>query len=373
MTIQYLDVKTFRNLSQVQFEPDPSLNVIVGKNGSGKTSLLEAIYFLSVGKSFRTPHSHHLIQFSASQFNLFGKVVRGDTQIPIGLEKSPGKTRIKIANDNVTSASELAMILPVQIINPDSHKLIEEGPRFRRRFMEWGMFHVKPGYLKLWQDCRQILKQRNAALKSGWKKQDMHQWDVALESSANSISQARRQYLQDLQAQVQKIAEQLKEPLLQTLQLKFRQGWPKDKTLQECLKESWATEQKKGFTQYGPHKSDFDVLVEGTPAKQVVSRGQQKLITAILKIAQVHHLAPNSETKPVLLVDDLAAELDADFRKLLMSFLSTQQIQVFVTAVQLDIASELQESYPGKLFHVEHGCLTERTAELVTKKPARIY
>lgn len=358
MAIQQLRIHSFRNLNQVVLEPSTRMNLVVGKNGSGKTSFLEAIYFLSAGKSFRTPHSHHLIQFEQSQFNLFAKVTRGSAQVPIGVEKSAGKTKIKIANDRVSSAATLASYLPVQIINPDSHKLIEEGPRFRRRFLEWGLFHVKPGYMAVWQNCRQVLKQRNAALKAHWKKQDMQQWNQALLDEADRLNHYRKNYLQELQAVIISMADALDQPLLKSLELRFRQGWPKDKSLQECLAQSWDVEQKKGFTQYGPHKADFDIVVNGLPAKRVVSRGQQKLITAILKIAQVAYLRSTIDTAPILLVDDLAAELDQEFRHLLIHHLSQQHYQVFVTTIGDDILPQEIMSKFEAVFHVEHGNVT---------------
>ena len=358
MAIQHLDILSFRNLDQVNIKPAPRLNLVVGKNGSGKTSFLEAIYFLSVGKSFRTPHSHHLIQFEKSQFNLFAQIKRGSVLVPIGVEKSDGKLKIKIANDRVSSAATLASYLPVQIINPDSHKLIEEGPRFRRRFLEWGLFHVKPGYMTVWQNCRQVLKQRNAALKAHWKKQDMQQWNQALIDSADRLNHYRKTYLQDLQEEINSMADMLGQPILNSLELRFRQGWPKDKSLQDCLKHSWEAEQKKGFTQYGPHKADFDIVVRGLPAKRVVSRGQQKLITAIMKIAQVSYLQKVIRTAPVLLIDDLAAELDSDFRGLIISHLSHQPYQIFVTTIQDDISPpEIMAEFEA-VFHVEHGKIT---------------
>ena len=148
MAIELLDIHNFRNIAHTRLSPSPHLNVIVGKNGSGKTSLLESIYYLSAARSFRTPHSKHLIKIGEPQFSLFAKIrkLENSIGIGIGIARDPEGVKIKIANSIATNSSQLASLLAVQIINPDVHKMMEEGPRHRRRFMEWGVFHVKPNY-----------------------------------------------------------------------------------------------------------------------------------------------------------------------------------------------------------------------------------
>ena len=199
MAIAQLEISHFRNLEQVSLSPSPRLNIIVGKNGSGKTSLLEAVNFLGSARSFRTPHSKQLISFAHDQFILFAKIAAADVPVSVGISKDQNAMTIKVANRVVASASILAELLPVQIINPDVHKLLEEGPRYRRRFIEWGVFHVKPNYLPLWQQCRHILKQRNAALKQNLSLNEINQWDLALVEITETITAMREQYLANLQ------------------------------------------------------------------------------------------------------------------------------------------------------------------------------
>jgi len=354
MAIDQLEISNFRNLDQVSLSPSPHLNFIVGKNGSGKTSRLEAINFLGTGRSFRTPHSKNLIGFGHDQFVLFARISTSDVPVSVGIAKNSQSMNIKIANQVVSSASVLADMLPVQIINPDVHKLLEEGPRYRRRFIEWGVFHVKPNYFGLWQQCRHILKQRNAALKQHLSLKELKHWDTALAEISELITSLRRQYIDGLQPYISALLKNI--PDLADIQVRLDQGWPKSKILEDALKESIDTDRSKGFTQYGPHRADLKISLGGVNVKHVVSRGQQKLITAFFKLAQMQLLQQEEQrANCVLLVDDLPAELDHDFRELLMGEIENLHSQAFVTATDQDLLSVAQTNSSIRMFHVEHG------------------
>lgn len=357
MSIEQLEISHFRNLENVSVEPSPTLNAIVGNNGSGKTSFLEAIYFLGTAKSFRTPHSKQAISFGKSQFVVFGKITTlGGTSVPVGISKDPDSMAIRIANQPASSASTLAGLLPVQLINPDVHKMLEEGPRYRRRFMEWGLFHVKPNYFPLWQECRHILKQRNAALKQNLPTREIEQWDFALCEKARVITSLRKQYLEELQPIINRLLEQSDSLPLVNIQLS--QGWSKIKSLEEALRDNLESDRSRGFTQYGPQRMDLIISCRGIRAKEVVSRGQQKFITAIMKIAQLELLnQEDSGSKGVLLVDDLPAELDEKFRALLVKMIAALRTQVFITATDASLLLGDGARPEFKVFHVEHGTI----------------
>ncbi len=356
MSIEQLEISHFRNLENVSLTPSPKINAIIGNNGSGKTSLLEAIYFLGTAKSFRTPHSKQAITFGASHFVVFGKVnTLGGASVPVGISKDSESITIKISNRPASSASTLAGLLPVQLINPDVHKMLEEGPRYRRRFMEWGLFHVKPNYFQHWQECRHILKQRNAALKQNLPAREIEQWDLALCEKSEVITTLRRQYLEQLQPIINRLLGQ--SPLLPTVEIQLSQGWSKSKTLGQALRDNYDTDRSRGFTQYGPQRMDLVINTHGVRAKDVVSRGQQKIITAIMKLAQQELLNQGeSGSKGVLLVDDLPAELDQQFRTLLLDMIAAQRTQVFITATDATLLGNLDDPKVG-LFHVEHGTI----------------
>jgi len=359
MSIELLEITNFRNLEKIILNPSSTINAIVGNNGSGKTSLLEAIYFLGTAKSFRTPHSKQAIQFGKTKFVVFGKISSSSgISAPVGVSRDQGSISIKVSNRPVTNASALAAMLPVQLINPDVHKMLEEGPRYRRRFLEWGLFHVKPNYFPVWQECRHILKQRNAALKQNLPTREMEHWDRLLCEKSQVITQMRLSYLEQLQPYIDKLLS--RSDSLPKIEISLSQGWAKNKTLEEMLNGNLEADRSRGFTQYGPHRVDLAIRSHGVRAKEVVSRGQQKILTAILKLAQLELLGNADEySKGILLVDDLPAELDQQFRELLMNMISEQKAQVFVTATDERLLFHVEQgsSRPAKMFHVEQGVI----------------
>ena len=355
MAIEQLEISNFRNLKKVSLTPSPHINALFGDNGSGKTSLLEAIYFLGTARSFRTPHSKQAIMFGQPQFVVFAKIVaEGGASVPVGVSKDPQSITIKIANRPVNNSSALAELLPVQLINPDVHKMLEEGPRYRRRFLEWGLFHVKPNYFQHWQECRHILKQRNAALKQNLSGREIDQWNRALCEKSELINRQREEYLQALQPVITELLD--RSPQLPKVEITLSKGWPKNKTLEQALTENLETDRSRGFTQHGPHRADLSITCQGIKAKDVVSRGQQKIITAIMKLAQLQLLTETkSPSRSVLLVDDLPAELDPKFRELLLSIVRDQRAQVFVTATETSLLQPQSATSDLRMFHVEHG------------------
>lgn len=356
MAIEEITITNFRNLLHTRLLPSPSINLIIGNNGSGKTSLLETIYYLGTARSFRTPHNKFLINHEANEFTLFSKLRNDGALIGVGISRDRNNVKIKIANQSVNSASRLAELLPVQLINPDVHKLMEDGPRYRRRFIEWGVFHVKPSYLALWQQCTHILKQRNAALRLTTGTKQLDYWDKALCEVAAQITKLRLEYITELQPVLDRMLTGIQGLSRITVQLK--QGWPENKYLLEALQESRALDQKKGFTQYGPHRADLKIMSGTLKAKDVVSRGQQKIITALLKVAQVQCLVEaKNGSRPVLLVDDLPAELDSDFRRFLMKEINDLPVQSFITGTSMDSFPVTHLTKPFQVFHVEHGHL----------------
>src|SRR6204780_1364138 len=167
MTLRRMQVTDFRCLHQGDLEFDSEFTLISGPNASGKKSLLEAIYLLGRGRSFRTRRLDHLIRTGAERMIIFGEAEVSERRVTLGVEGSAEGLRAKLGGERVASLAELASALPVQVIDPEVHRLIEEGPGRRRRLLDWGVFHVEPGFVGHWQRYQQVLRQRNAALRSG--------------------------------------------------------------------------------------------------------------------------------------------------------------------------------------------------------------
>jgi len=353
MNLIRLKANNFRNLIDLNLEFSPQLNFIYGVNGSGKSSILEAIYFLSLGRSFRSHLSNRIIHYDATEFTIFGSLL-SPTPISIGLEKSrAGKTRIKVGNDEVASIAELAKILPVQLINPDSYQLLNAGPKERRQFLNWGTFHVEPSFFPLWQRFQRVLKQRNVAIQSRSSINQIKIWDIELVSSSLELDSLRKNYVQQLTPLVSKLLEDLIE--LKGLTIDYQPGWDEELGLKESLDKAIHRDLALGYTQYGPHRADVTIKINNIPAGDVLSRGEQKLLVCALQLAQGLLLKQLINKRCVYLLDDLAAELDKDRQERIATVLRQLEAQVFLTAVDINALQGLADKSDMKMFHVKQG------------------
>jgi len=353
--LNHIKISQFRNLVDTQLSPS-SVNVLAGKNGSGKTSVLEAIYYLGHGRSFRTVYGHHLINHQHDRFNLWAQIQDHERSCPLGVEKSKQEHKIKYDGESVRNSSVLARLLPIQVINPDVHRLLEDTPRYRRKFLDWGVFHVEHSYGTLWKRFHALLKQRNAALKKRWDYSLVKHWDAELIQVVSQIDDIKKAYSIRLEEIFKQYAQLFHVPVPN---MAYYSGWPKDQTYEESLHQSWDQDLDSGFTRLGPHRSDLILKLGSYRAKDVVSRGQQKVIAILLKLAQVK-LFVQSENRPiVLLMDDLASELDQTFTHAIIELLQTTHCQLFVTATETDKLEPLLCLPGSTMFHVEHGLVKE--------------
>ena len=355
MHIARLSVSQFRNIQKTDLEFAPQVNWILGNNGSGKTSLLEAVYFLGHAKSFRTPHSTQLIQHQQKTFLLFAEIQRPpDLYTTIGIQREKHSETVKLAKQLCQRKSELAKALPMQVINPDVHKILEDSPRYRRRFLDWGVFHVEHSYWDCWRRYHSILKQRNAALKQHWDPKLIQAWDDELLQTVKDITTIKAAYVDRLRKVLQSMPHGF-----DGLQITYLQGWPESQPFEECLHSSLESDRKTGFTKFGPHRSDLKITVHGEVAKDVVSRGQQKFLACLLKIAQVEVFREVLNFSPLFLVDDLFSELDRQSAGRIIDLLQGSGSQLIVTAIETPASVTVAANGETKMFHVEHGEFTE--------------
>jgi DNA replication and repair protein RecF len=355
MALRRLRVTEFRCLQAVDIELDERFTLVSGANASGKTSLLEAIYLLGRGRSFRTRRLDHLIRRDAERFVVFGELQSGERRIPVGLEGSNAGLRAKIGGAAPGSLAELAVGFPVQIIDPEVHKLIEEGPSGRRRFLDWGVFHVEPNFMSVWQRYHQVLRQRNASLKLRHARAVVSAWDGDLIRCGEELASARARYVGALGVEARRLVERL---LGRTLELHYRCGWSRQLSLAEALAQSWTLDQERGSTQVGPQRAELGIQVDGAAARDHVSRGQQKLLAAALLIAQINLFPADAPARPTLLLDDPAAELDQDRLSGLIAEVAGQANQLIVTTLHADFAAF---GSPGTRFQIAGG-VVERQA-----------
>jgi DNA replication and repair protein RecF len=213
LPLSRLRITSLRCLDEAELELHPERNYIFGPNGAGKTSILEGIFVLGRGRSFRTRQMRRLVQHGADGFAVFGEVVIDGALRRLGVAYRTGRLEKRMDGEPASSMAELAAWLPVHAIDPSMHALVEGGPSERRRFLDWGVFHVEPRYLGDWKRYRRVLSQRNAALKRGADSAELRSWSIALAEAGVAIDDSRRRYLARLAPYVAGLGGRLLEGL----------------------------------------------------------------------------------------------------------------------------------------------------------------
>jgi DNA replication and repair protein RecF len=351
VTLRRVQVTDFRCLLAAELEFDSRFTLISGANASGKTSLLEAIYVLARGRSFRTRRLDTLIRSGSERFVVFGELDLPQRRVSVGVEGSPTGVRARMAGAAVASLAELAAVFPAQIIDPEIHRLIEEGPGQRRRFLDWGVFHVEHSFVKNWQAYQQVLKQRNAALRARQPKPLVFAWNGELLRLGSLIDISRLAYVDRLRTVAVEIARRL---LGLELAISYRSGWARETDFAGALEQSWSRDLEMGSTSVGPQRAELNIRLDGAPVKDRISRGQQKLLAATLLMAQISLFPQDGAVRPTLLLDDPAAELD-DARLLgLIREIAGHGVQLIVTALGSNFAAF---GVPGLRYAVEAGVI----------------
>ena len=349
MPLERIRIDRLRILEDVDCRLHPERNYFFGPNGAGKTSLLEAIHLLGRGRSFRTRQTKRLVQHGRETLAVFAELQVGGEAHRVGVSFGSAGLEYRIDRRPGASVTELARLLRVDVIDPGIHKLIEGGPSERRRFLDWGVFHVEHNYLDQWKRFRRVLGQRNAALKARAEASALAAWSHALAEPAVAVDDARRRYTVQLAAAAKEIGGRL---LGQPLTVEYRRGWRSGVSFIEALEESAERDRAFGHTQIGPHRADLFVTAGDGALSEEASRGQQKLAAAALVIAQVRVAASTGDRNGTLLVDDPAAELDRAALGRLMMELEGLPSQLILTALSRELLPP-DERFP--VFHVEQG------------------
>ncbi|MEZ5509828.1 MAG: DNA replication/repair protein RecF [Gammaproteobacteria bacterium] len=365
MQIQHLEVANVRNLLSLQIDPHPSVNFIIGANGSGKTSLLEAISMLSRGRSFRTVQVKKVISHGAPALTVFGSVLNGSGGVDrLGVRRgADGEMLAKINGSRCERLSDLAALLPAVEVEAASFEMLEGGPSVRRELLDWGLFHVEHAFLEVWKRFKSALEQKSALLRVGDSKSlrsSLSHWNQQLAVAGQALHVSRLHYVEMLSEAFSDVARRYFG--LEGVTLHYRPGWPDaaNVDLASCLPQQAQTEIEQGRPLYGPQKADLAVLWNGQLARDICSRGQKKLVIYGVRLAQVVLLHRLRHVAPVLLLDDLPAELDYTNIEKISMFLRDYPCQSFITAIDKDLGNGglLHSFGDHRMFHVEHGQLT---------------
>lgn len=354
MALTKIHISNIRNIKSVNFTSSSKLNIIVGENGSGKTSILEAIYLIGRGRSFRTQSTSKIITKGEAALITTAQIQNEKSTHQVGIRKTSSTTEIRINKKKERKASELSNYAQVHILRPESQSLLERGATNRRSFIDWGVFHVEHDFLQLSKKHNQALRQRNKLLKNKELK-TLGAWSTKVAEYGTMLVSKRKTYVGRLEAECRVVSKALLGE--EKINLVFSQGWEKNKTLQAALEEATKKDLLKGFTSVGAHRSDISLYVSDKLAQDYLSRGQMKLLIFSLYLAQVKVSSRESDVATCVLIDDLAAELDPFNIKRVLVFLEKVGAQVFITTTNEKLFANYINNESSSLFHVKHGVI----------------
>jgi DNA replication and repair protein RecF len=355
MLITRLEVRDFRLFNELALDAHPHFNLVVGDNGAGKTSLLESLHILGRGNSWRVQNPQQLTRDGQHAWQVRGRIDEGGGAPPelLRVTWKDRETAIELGQ-SALALTELVRRLPLQILDPGMHRMLEEGPGIRRRFLDWGVFHVEHSFMPVWRRARRALSQRNTVLRENGSNQLLAPWTRELAEAGELLSQHRRAHVQEVETRSAQLLERLLPD--ESWQLRYAQGWDAERSYLEVLESTIERDRRHGLTMSGPQRAELGFYAGPKAVKGRISRGQQKLLVAAFVLAQCWIVAERAGRPPVLLLDDFAAELSGEFQRRLLELLLAYPGQKFVTALEL---SSLLKSVPSAhMFHVEHGVLS---------------
>ncbi|MGH8539278.1 MAG: DNA replication/repair protein RecF [Stenotrophobium sp.] len=344
--------ENFRLFERLEFTPHPGFNLVTGENAAGKTSLLESIYCLGRAKSFRGSSLAELAGQGGRHWRVAGKLqkaaapalsaaVRWDTQ----------GTGIQLGGSSGIGTIELVRSIPMQVIEPAMHRLLQDGPGYRRSFLDWGVFHVEHQFFPIWRRHQRALRQRNRALKQKAAPREITVWNPELAEAAERLHALRAAHLLALKPQMDAYVSRLFDA--EEWSAELHAGWPSEVSYAKILHAHLERDRRMGTTVEGAHRAELRVKLNHHQVKNRISRGQQKLLIAALVLAQSKLIHRQTGNAPILLVDDFAAELAGEYQKALLGMLREYPGQVFLSAFARDPVFDTIADF--SMFHVEHG------------------
>ena len=368
MQVTRLELGGLRCFDRVGFAPGSGLNLILGGNGSGKTSLLEALHLMAYGRSFRGRVRDGLVRVGAPALEVFveWREAASGRSRRAGLRHNGQSWEGRLDGAPLAQLGDLCAALAVVTFEPGSHALVMGPAEPRRRFMDWGLFHVEREFLPLWRRYARALKQRNSLLKARIRNGQLDAWEHELDAVGTVLTRHRQRYLEQLQPHLQATATLLL-PVAAGSTLQFLPGWRHEElTLADALLLSRERDLATGFTSVGPHRADWRIDHARIPGREALSRGQAKLTALSALLAQAEHQAARRGEWPIVALDDLASELDRHHQDQVLRRLRDYGAQVLITGTEAPAGSE-EMVPPPAVFHVEHGMLA---AEAPASPPA---
>lgn len=363
MLIKQLNIFGFRNIDAVSLTTDRQVNVFFGRNGSGKTSILESLYYLSRAKSFRTNKKQELIKTDQTMLAVNVELFQQEREYKMGIGlDDKGTSRLKLDGELLNKLSDASLLTPTQIITPESFDIFWSSPKSRRSFLDFGLFHVEPVFKTEWQVYTKQLKQTNALLKSAHSDlRELEYWYSGLIDSGNKIDNLREEFLSNLFSQAIKdlcliLSDSDNLDLLKGLEVRYKKRSPRNNDEHFVLKNLIEKDKRYKQVSFGPSRADLIFIKNDEDISSKLSRGQSKMLFYLLEVAMVNIVRLSTGKNMVMLVDDLPSEVDEQTRSTMLEMLIHSQAQIFVTGIESKIAMEFMKYTDSvNVFHVEHG------------------
>ncbi len=346
--ITELRIDGVRNLDKVLVAPAPGVNAFVGPNAAGKTSVLEAIHALSLGRSFRAGGRYAWLNRAAGEASIFAAT----RDHKLGLLQRRSEWHGRIDGEDARDRARFSSLLPVFVFHPDAHSLVEGEPLHRRRLVDQGVFHVEQSFLDAWRRYRRALAQRNAGLRTGVADRVLTPWEQTMVEAGEAITGFRQRYVEELNARFRSLASEL-QARIPELSLQIHVGWPAEESLAEALERTRRSDRERMYTQVGPQRADLRIRDDHGVVSGRLSRGQQKLVALMLVVAQASLFETSRAESPLFLLDDVGSELDREHEVQVGQWLVSRAWQVWLTG--LSMPDWLAESSEARVFHVEQG------------------
>lgn len=359
MQLTLLRLSRFRGFEATEWRPRPAFNLVLGQNGAGKTSLLEAVHLLGHGRSFRGRVRDGLVRHATPALEVYAEWIDGQERAHrAGLRHSGSTWEARLDGQPVATLAELCSALAVVSFDPGSHELISGGAEHRRRFLDWALFHVEPEFLDCWRRFSRSLRQRNALLKTQPGGRQLDSWDDELAEAGERLNVLREQQMARWEPLLLlELASSLGE--LGPPRLVFVPGWRRhERSFRESLAAGRDRDLALGHTVSGPHRADWRVDFDGLPGRDGLSRGQTKLLALAATLSQAAQFAASRGEWPVISLDDLGSELDREHQARVLGRLAATGAQVLLTGTEAP-AGLAQAGLSPTMFHVEHGGVRE--------------
>jgi DNA replication and repair protein RecF len=358
-----LQLHQFRQFAAASWALHPRLNVVQGGNAAGKTTLLEALFFAARAESFRARRVLELIQDGQTSCAVSVETLESDASLPVGWKAQAEKGEVLLRRGHETvNRTTLTQSLPLMLIDHQQHRLFEDGPVYRRHYLDWGLFYVEPQFMIAWRRFERALRQRNTLLRQRAGMSEIQTWNPELVLWGERLHAMRAEHVKALR-------ESLRPWLLCLLpdieiHLTLNAGWDTRQGLAAALETQFESDRQAGFTHAGPQRAEIRVQWQSHLVRTHSSRGQQKLLALAMSLAQASLVHRSLGHAPVLLLDDSEAELSSAWQRRLFAALRDYPGQTVVSSLEWSAGVLPPQIAPDDyaMFHVEHGQVTPITA-----------